>query len=296
MTFPSRLWPRVFAVMAIAFLIFQPPAHAYKPRVLRIGFIPSENAEDVARKARGLTALLQHELHAAVTPFVAGDYSGVIEAMKTKHLDMAYFSPGAYVLAERNAHAKAILKVLRGGKSTFYCAIITRRDSGLLSLRDLKGKVFAFGDPASLSGSLYPQLMLQQEGINPKRDFRQTFCAGGHDAIVLAVLNRKADAGATFANDNQGHSGAWVQFAPKRRNEIRVLAFSKALPSDVIAVSGDLDPALVAQIKGALVRLAATREGRDQFRRMYHVDGFAPAEPGDYAPVREVFDRIDPNH
>lgn len=281
-------------VVAIVCLVGSPAAEAYKPRVLRMGFVPSENVQEVMRNAQPIVTMMRRELGMDVVPFVATDYTGVIEAMRAGRLDVAFFAPGAYMLAEKQAQAKVILKVVRDGKAFFYAAIITHRDSGLRSLKDLRGKSFAFVDPASLSGSLYPRMMLLNEGLNPERDFRRVIYAGGHDATVLAVLNRQVDAGATFSNDNLGHYGAWHEFLkdPRKIDQIRVLAYSKPMPSDNFAVSKDLDPALVNRIKNALLKISANPVGHAQLKKIYHIDGFTTATSADYAPIREVFERV----
>lgn len=291
------LWIRVLQRIALAAAIVSSfgihPAFAYKPRVLRMGFIPSENITEVMRNAQPLVSMMRRELHMDVVPFVATDYTGVIEAMRAKKLDVAFFAPGAYVLAERQAKAKVILKVMRNGKGLFYTAIIARKDSGINSLQDLKGKSFAFVDPASLSGSLYPKFMFMNEGINPEQDFKRVYYAGGHDATVMAVLKGQVDAGATFSNDNQGKNAAWHHFLkdPRQQDQIHAIAFSRALPTDNIAVSNALDPALVERVSRALLRLSNSPAGLAQLRRIYHIDGFAVATPAEYAPIREVFDR-----
>lgn len=279
---------------AILLMAGSPPADAYKPRVLRMGFVPSENVQEVMRNAQPIVTMMRKELGMDVVPFVATDYTGVIEAMRAGRLDVAFFAPGAYMLAERQAKAKVILKVVREGKAYFYSAIITHKDSGIKSLKDLRGKTFAFVDPASLSGSLYPRMMLLNERLNPERDFKRVIYAGGHDATVLAVLNRQVDAGATFANDNTGRYGAWHEFLkdPKKVSQIRVVAFSKPMPSDNFAVSKDLDPAIVSRVRHALLKISSDPTGRAQLKKIYHIDGFTSATAADYAPVREVFERV----
>lgn len=296
MTLRLRTLQRLGMVLTAAILLLagSPSADAYKPRVLRMGFVPSENVQEVMRNAQPIVTMMRKELGMDVVPFVATDYTGVIEAMRAGRLDVAFFAPGAYMLAEKQAQAKVILKVVREGKPYFYSAIIAHKDTGIRSLKDLKGKTVAFVDPASLSGSLYPRMMLLNEGINPERDFKRVIYAGGHDATVLAVLNRQVDAGATFANDNTGRYGAWHEFLkdPKKIAQIRVVAYSKPMPSDNFAVSKDLDPAIVNRVKTALLKISSNPAGRAQLKKIYHIDGFVPAVASDYDPVREVFERV----
>ncbi len=269
-------------------------AEAYAPKVLRVGFVPSENLQAILHKTRPVIEALKAELRLQVVPFVATDYTGVIEAMRASKLDVAFFAPGAYVIAEKKANAQVILKASRKGRAYFYSAIITHRDSGLRRLQDLKGKTFAYVDPASTSGGIYPKVMFMNIGINPERDFSRVIYAGGHDAAVLAVLNKKVDAAATFANDTRGEDSAWTQFLTRQgeSGQIIPLAFSKPIPSDNIAVHRQLDPKLKAKIRKVFIGMGQSPEGRKQLMDLYKIDAFVDASPEDFEPVREAFDKV----
>lgn len=270
------------------------PAEAYVPTVLRVGFVPSENLQSILRKTKPVIDALKASLKMNVVPFVATDYTGIIEAMRANKLDVAFFAPGAYVLAEQKANATVILKAQRKGKSVFYSAIITHRDSGIKRLQDLKGKTFAFVDPASTSGGVYPKVMLLNVGLNPQRDFTRVIYAGGHDAAVLAVLNKKVDASATFANDTKGEDTAWTQFLtnPAERAKIVALAYSRPIPSDNIAIRKDLDPVLIAKVKRVFMDMGRTPSGRRQLWDLYRIDAFVESSPVDFEPVREAFSKV----
>lgn len=272
----------------------QSAAHAYAPKVLRVGFVPSENLQSILRKTRPVIDALRKELKMEVVPFVATDYTGIIEAMRANHLDVAFFAPGAYVMAEQRANAKVILKASRKGKAYFYAAVITHKDSGIKKLTDLKGKTFAYVDPASTSGGVYPKLMFMNAGMNPERDFSRVIFAGGHDAAVLAVLNKKVDAAATFANDTKGDDSAWTQFLSKSKEsgQIVPIAFSKPIPSDNIAIHKKLDPVLAAKVKKVFLGMSATASGRKQLWDLYRIESFVDATPADFEPVREAFTKV----
>lgn len=268
-------------------------AHAYVPQVLRVGFVPSENLQTILRKTHPIIDALHKALHMQVVPFVATDYTGVIEAMRANKLDVAFFAPGAYVLAEQKAGARAILKAVRNNKAFFYAAIITHRGSGITKLSDLKGKTFAFVDPASTSGGIYPRVMLMNAGLNPDHDFARVIYAGGHDAAVLAVLNKKVDAAATFSDDSKGKDSAWTQFLkPDEAKQILPIAYSKPIPSDSIAVNGKLDGGLVAKIKQVFLSMSHTPAGRKQLYDLYRIQAFAEASPDDFDSVREAFKKV----
>lgn len=276
-------------------------AAVLRPTTLLVGFAPWENPGEIHKVSEQVTRLLSKELAMKVEARVASDYAGVVEAMRGGRVHMAFFPPAAYVLAEQRAGARVILKSLFQGKSAYYSAIITRKDSGVNRLEDLKGKTFAFVDPSSTSGSIYPRLMLLKAGIKPERDFRQVINAGGHDSVVLAVFNRRVAAGACYANDPKARQAAWTAkpdgspgVLPRAsdQDQIKILAMSPPIPADNIAVRSDLDPAITNRIKAFFLKLSSTQAGRDRIRQLYRVDGFTEARPADYAPVREAFAKV----
>jgi len=285
---------RTWLIMGLALALTAPTVQAYTPKTLRVGFAPWESLQDLTQTSRSVIDLLSKEFPMRVDPFIATDYTGVIEAMRSGKIDVAFFPPAAYVLAERKANAEVILMSFFNGHAQYHGAIITRKGSGIKTLKDLKNKTVAFVDPVSTSGAIYPRVMLLDAGIVPEKDFKRLIYAGGHDAAVLAVLHGKVDAAATYSNDPQGKDSAWNNSLPnpKDRAKISLLAVTKPIPSDNIAVRKDLDPKIVKKLKDTFLKLSATPEGRKKLREIYQVDGFVEGKPADYASVREAFDRV----
>ncbi|HEX9443470.1 MAG TPA: phosphate/phosphite/phosphonate ABC transporter substrate-binding protein [Candidatus Binatia bacterium] len=259
--------------------------------VLRVGFVPSENVQQVAQNAQPIVDILHKELGMEIEPFVATDYTGVVEALRAKKLDIAFLSPASYVLAKNEANIQVALKSHRKGSAAYYAAIITRSDSGIRTLQDLRNKTFAFGDPLSTTGHIIPRKMFLENGIDPAKDFKNVIYSGGHDATVLAVLHRKVDAGATFANFTDGKDAAWIQYLknPEDQRQIRAIAYSEAIPADNLVYRGDLDPALAKKITDTFLALGRDPAGQKMLRDLYQIDGFVPASDGDYESVRAAF-------
>ena len=264
-----------------------------KPSVntLRVGFVPAEDAREVMQNAQPLVDILRRELGMEIQPFVATDYAGVVEALRSNKLDVAFLSPAPYVLAKNEADIRVILKSERKGIPFYYAAIIVRSDSAIKTLGDLRGRSFAFGDVLSTTGNVFPRKMLKAHGIDPMRDFKQVFFSGGHDATVLAVLNGKVDAGATYANSPDGADTAWMRYLkdPRELAQIRALAYSEPIPADNLVVSGGLDLALSNRIETVFLELSSDPAGKKMLRELYHIDGFVPATDRDYDSVRAAF-------
>jgi phosphonate transport system substrate-binding protein len=260
-------------------------------KTLRVGFVPAEDAQQVMQNAQPIVEILRQRLGMEVEPFVATDYTGVVEALRVNKLDIAFLTPASYVLAKNEANVRVVLKSERKGIPFYFAAIITRADSGIKNLEDLRGKTFAFGDSLSTTGNVVPRQMFKQRGIDPVRDFKQILYSGGHDATVLAVLNGKVDAGATYANSPDSKDTAWMRYLknPEDVEKIRAIAFSEPIPADNLVISANLDEKIAKKIEETFIELSRDPKGKTMLRDLYQIDGFVPASDKDYDSVRQAF-------
>ncbi len=261
-----------------------------------IGLNPSERSEDTQKNADLLADLIAQKIGMPVKMFVAQDYSGLVEALRARTIDFAFFAPISYVYAERIADAHVLLKAQRFGSPYYFGSVVVRKDSPYRTLQDLRGKQIAWVDPSSSSGHIFPKAALIEQGIDPDEFFaRQTF-AGGHDAVLLAVINGTIDAGATFANDTLGKSGSWTQLeGGTLGQQIRPIFFSQPIPADNLATSAfmlEKYPQLVQVVTNAVEHMHQDSLGVEVMRSMYHVDAMVPATSADYDPVRRAADLL----
>jgi phosphonate transport system substrate-binding protein len=282
---------RVYFSVLLSFSLFACGESPKAVKTLRVGFVPAEDAQQVMQNAQPLVEILHKELNMEIQPFVATDYTGVVEALRVNKLDVAFLAPASYVLAKNEANIKVVLKSERKGIPFYYAAIITRADSGIRKLEDLRGKTFAFGDSLSTTGHVFPRKMFMERGIDPVRDFKQILYSGGHDATVLAVLNGKVDAGATYANSPDSEDTAWMRYLknPEDIKKIRAIAFSEPIPADNLVISGSLDDAVAKKIVAIFLELSRDPKGKKMLRDLYQIDGFVPATDKDYDSVRAAF-------
>ena len=157
------------------------PLHAQG--VLNVGLVPAEDPRLVVSDNQALLDHLHKALQLEIKPFVATDYNGVIEALRAKKLDLALLGPFSYVLAVSVAdvEAFAVPETQKQGAS-YRAVIIARKDRNIASLKDLKDKTFAFVDPSSTSGHLFPKAALIKAGYDPDAYFSRVIFSGGHDA------------------------------------------------------------------------------------------------------------------
>lgn len=256
-------------------------------RALTIGLIPAENNEEMIQKFEPMRVYLEKALGEKVKVFTATDYTGVIEAMKKGRLDIAWFGPLSYVLAEEESNAEAFAVGIRKGttSSSYKSIIITPCGSGIKSIQDLKGKTFAFVDPASTSGCLIPTYIIKKEtGMMPQEFFGKIIYAGSHDAAELAVKNGTVDAGADddITYDNMKGKGLITG------TDNCIIKTSDPLPGNPLAYRKDMPQDLKDKVKAAF--LAAGNEmGGGGFG---NISSYVAASPKDYSLIRKLIKEL----
>ena len=258
------------------------PQHvSAQPRALTIGLIPAEDSQAMIESSRQVLDALQQQLGMPVKPFVATDYNGVIEALRAKKLDVAYLGPFSYVLASSVAEVEAfsVAVTKKTGQSAYRSVILARKDSGLRSVAELKGRNFAFVDPSSASGHLFPKAGLQQTGLDPDTYFGRVVFSGSHDASILAVANRKVDAAAVA--DRIFNSA--VAKGTVKQDDFVVLWSSRPIPESPMVWRKDLDPALKEKLAKALANLKDVKWGDQGV-----LNGFQPTSDAAYDVVRDT--------
>ncbi len=221
--------------------------------VVRVGLIPSEDSRAMLASSQQLLDALEKNLGIKVQGFVAADYNGVIEAMRSGHVDVAYLGPFSYVLGTTVAdiEAFATAETSKSGRTFYHSQIITRADSGIKDIKDLKGRTFAFVDPSSTSGHLFPKAGLIKLGIDPDTYFSRVLFTGSHDANALAVANKRVDA-ATIADRI---FDAAVQKNLVKREDIHVVWTSDPIPESPTVWRKNLSPELKAKVKDAFLNI-----------------------------------------
>src|SRR5258708_23391563 len=168
------------------------------PQELKFGFTPVLSEPEMRAEFEPLMNYLSDSIGQKVTLYIAKDYGDLRTQMEAGAVDIGSFSPFAYVDAMRGGKVRIIAQSIINGTAYYRGIIVARKDSGLKTVADLKGKRFAFVDPKSASGYVYPRAMLIERGLDPKTYFVETTFAGDHNKVITAVLEGRADAGAAY--------------------------------------------------------------------------------------------------
>jgi len=231
--------------------------HPAVARDLEFGITPVLGQSTMQADFDPLMTYLSNVLGRKVILYVAKDYSDLRIQMESGAVDVGSFSPFAYVDAVQGGKVRIIAQSLIDGAASYRGVIVVRRDSGLKEVADLRGKRFAFVDPKSASGYVYPRAMLIDRGIDPDHYFQTVFFAGDHNRVIAAVLTRRADAGAVY-------DGALriAKAAGTPTDDLAILTRTDPIPHDAITVRIGLDGALADKIQAALVGIGQSEAGR----------------------------------
>jgi phosphonate transport system substrate-binding protein len=252
-------------------------------RELVMGLIPADNNEEMIKTFEPMRAYLEKKTGDKVKMFTATDYAGVVEAMKKKRVDIAWFGPLSYYLAEQEAGAEAFAVGMREGtnSSTYKSIIVTPCDSGIKSINDLKGKSVAFVDPASTSGGLMPTFMVKQAtGMMPQEFFGKFTYSGSHDAAELAVKNKTVDAAA----DNDITYPKMIEKGLITKESNCIIAESPSMPGSPLVYRGDLPAELKKQIRDAIL----TAHNEIKVTGYGKISQYVAVEPKDYDMIRKM--------
>jgi phosphonate transport system substrate-binding protein len=259
---------------------------------IKMAFVPSSDSQKVLSSGEPIGRLLERETGLKVKVSVPTSYAAVIEAMGANNVDVGWLAPFAYILAHDKFGAEVILASVRGGSKTYTGQIVVHADSGISELEGLRGKKFAFVEPGSASGFLYPNALLASKGIDYKTFFSETTFAGGHDKVIIAVYNKQVDGGATFGNSVEGQvtdARTAVQGTlPDVMEKVKPIATTDPIPNDTVSVRKGLPPEMVTKIRDGLITVADSAEGQQALKDLYRIDGLAPSTDGEYDPVRRA--------
>lgn len=266
----------------------------YRPTTLRFASISGADEESSADRYGPLVEYLGEQLDMDTEFIETTDYSSVIEGMRAGRVDIAVFGPFSFVIASTEANAVPLVAAPNQdtGRLGYKSLIITKADSGLASIADLRGRSMAFADPASTSGNLFPRLILANEGITDVDGyFSETSFSGGHDASLVAVANGQVDAAGVCDTCIERFYAAGLADPA----DIRTIAESETIPPSPVAVRGDLDPALRDRITEVYL---AMQGAAPQVMQQASGDEEPPAHPyvavrdADYDVIRELADTL----
>ena len=259
---------------------------------IKLHLVPALDAKVLSDNSKTLQAYLE-----ANTPYkfkitIPQSFVAVVEA-GTNRADVAAINTFGYYKAHKAYGVEARLTVIRYGLATYQSQFLARADGPIKTLKDLQGKKVAFVDPASTSGYLLPLKTLNDLKIKPK----ETVFAMRHDAVVSMIYQRQVDAGATYYSPPQNgeiedaRRTVKTQY-PDIEKKVKIIQLSEPIPADPIVFRKDIPEEMKEKIVEALLKFAATEDGKKSLDLMLGATNFKRSTDADYDSVREMFRQL----
>jgi phosphate/phosphite/phosphonate ABC transporter binding protein len=212
---------------------------------------------DLSKQTEAIESLEQYLSHTLGLPVQVGvreSYEETLLGMERGEIDAARLGQYAFALAQARFGARALVNAIDiaaaddVAPAPYRSVIITRADSGITNLVELRGAEFGFVDRNSTTGYLVPTFLLEQAGLDPAIDIQSHFLLS-HQAVAEAVERGELLAGAVM-------QGEFLQYALKNpQPPLRVLATSPLLSRGPIAIRPGLPYQLEKRLLSALVQL-----------------------------------------
>ena len=250
---------------------------------LKVSAIPDENPQEMLRIYTPFADYLTKEIGIPVkfTPVV--DYAATVEGLAAGKLDMVWYGGLTSVQAVRRAKGATRI-VMRKEDAEFKSHFITRKDTGIRELKDLKGKTFSFGSVSSTSGHLMPRYFLLKAGVNPEKDFSKFSFSGAHDAAAAWVEAGRVDAGAL-------NFLVWDKLLETKKvdtNKLVVFWTTPPYVDYVWTVRGGLDKGIVEKISKAFLKLDYNNPGDKKLLDLHRTKGYIPAKDSEWKGTEEA--------
>ncbi len=231
-----------------------------------IGLIPEMNVFKQQERFRPLAEYLTKKTGIKVNMTILSRYGNIIDRFTAEKMDGAFFGSFTGALAIEKLGVEPIARPVNlDGSSTYHGYLFVRKDSGIRSVEEMKGKKMAFVDKATTAGYIFPVAYLKKSGVKDYRTyFKEFFFTGSHDASIYAVLGKKADIGAAKHSiyDRVRKTDARVD------KELLIIAESAKVPSNGLCVRKGIDRELKNKLKNALLSLDKDPEGKQVLEKI----------------------------
>jgi len=246
-------------------------------RRLRFSIVSYSEPEKIFKKGQAIKDYLEANMSLEVKIVVLRDYSSLIDLLKVGQVEVVWAAPLIYKTVKDSINYNLLLKTLEGASPYYEGAIAVRKDSGIKSIEDLKGKRMAFVDEASTSGFFLQNKMINDLGHSSLTFFSEFEFVGSHDRALQLLYEGRFDAASVGL--------LAMNVAGVDTDELAIIAKTPKIPNAPILVNNAVDPATRARIYELFIAPSKHRKGAEFIKTLDEIDrfsGFTTADTSEY--------------
>lgn len=276
MIFPGRIKSLFF----ITLLLFSVDALA----VVKMGVFPRRSPEITKQAFKPLANRLSKELGEEVQLIVPKTFKEFWTAVKNNQFDLVHYNQYHYIRSHREQGYRVIVANEEFGHKKLSGIIAVRKDSGINSVADLRGKMIVFGGSKKAMGSyIAPTAILKKAGLKEGRDYLVNFASTPPDA----VLGLMSDVGSAAGAGNAAVEIIRDEGKNIDTSKMKTLATSEPFTHLPWAVSTSVSEAKAKKIQAIMTNLSKSKEGK-KILVSAKVTGFYAVTDHDFSKVREM--------
>lgn len=237
---------------------------------LIFGFLPITSTQRLVARFGPLVDHLAEVLGQPIRMETAPDYATFIQRTHNRRYDILFTAPHFYYLAEKTAGYKAIARV---NAKELKAVIVSRKDSQLKSLQDLRGKSLATPDALAMGTVLVREMLLRHQ-LNPGKDIFLVETPS-HNASLISTYKGATDAAGLMIPP-------YKRSAQNLRAAMVEIKTTRGVPHMPICVINTLSASQTRTLQQTLIGLAKTKEGKKLLKHVSWPMGFVKPGPEEY--------------
>jgi phosphonate transport system substrate-binding protein len=211
------------------------------------------------------------------------------QALKDGKVDLFHDSVVPTMVLSKWAGSVPILRQWKNGEAEYEGIIVVKKESGIDTLGDLKGRVIAFEEPHSTSATILPRMLLEEKKLklveinSPGKVKPDTvgYLYGSDGNSANFLITGRTDAATITHREIE-------RLKPEIRATLKVIGRTRSVPRTVLAVRKNLDPRIVKALKEVLLNMDEDPEGQGVLKRQQNTTKFDEIPPGSLEELKYV--------
>jgi len=220
----------------------------HSSQILKVGIRSELNPLTTLKATEPLLSYLSRNLKCRIALVLLPTCGSVNQFLKEGKVDIAILGPENLTRTEYKSEAIPLV-LISSNKQYVQRSIIVTRKKDIRSIKDLKGKNFAFARKSSITGHILPQIILSEEGIDPEKDFANVYFMKSQEQVLLSLLEGKVEAGALAE-----HIFHYLTSTFPVSGEVDILARSDEIPANILIARKNISSKLIVNIKTLLLK------------------------------------------
>jgi phosphonate transport system substrate-binding protein len=248
-----------------------------------LGVFPRRPVAVTHKAFKPLAEYLSQQLGEPVHLVIPKDFKEFWKGVEKKQFDLVHYNQYHYIKSHKDLGYQVIVSNEEFGNKQIAGALSVRKDSGIKSVNDLKGKTILFGGGKKAMGSyIAPTAILKTAGLTAGKDYKVKF-AKNPPSAVIGVYNNAAEA------SGSGNVILKIKAVTKKidANNMSILAESEAFTHLPWAVKDNMPEDKAKKLQKIMVELKNSEQGK-AILKAAKVTGFYAVTDTDFAKVREI--------